>query len=240
VFLNLSHYCFFPIHDPKKAGETLAAHLDSSKHRGTFLIAPEGVNFYFCGKEEDILPVLEPWLDEIGCPNRDYKRSLTQEFSFKRMKIKIKKEIVTMGTPDLDVKKLTADHLSASEWKTLLQEKKDLLLIDMRNNFEYEFGTFQDAVPAGTDIFRQWPAKVAEFKEKYGTDKPVAMFCTGGIRCEKASAVMRKEGFKEVYQLDGGILRYFEKEGSTLWKGECFVFDDRRVVNPNLEPALIE
>lgn len=203
--------------------------------KGTLLIAHEGINGTIAGSRAGIDAVLNfvqsiPAIGTVGV-----KESFTDNMPFYRTKVKLKKEIVTMGVTDIDPRVDAGQYVKPKDWNALISDP-EVLLIDTRNEYEVQIGTFKDAVNPHTDTFREFPNYVAENLDKT-QHKKVAMFCTGGIRCEKSTAFMKKQGFDEVYHLEGGILQYLEdvpKEES-LWEGECFVFDNRVTVNHDLE-----
>jgi len=229
MILNVSHYSFFDVKSPNEARARLFEIIGTETIRGTVLIAREGVNLNLAGEEKLLKKITTEWLREIGCIEFAYKLSYSEELTFKRLKIKVKKEIITMGLPDLNVCELKAPHIAPGEFKKILKSPEpDTLILDTRNDFEVELGTFEGAKAAGMQSFRDF-TKVAD---ELPRDKKIIMFCTGGVRCEKASALLRKKGFQHVFQLEGGILRYIEQEGYSHFKGECFVFDDRRSVGP--------
>ena len=165
----------------------------------------------------------------------EHKESVDENMPFYRMKVKLKKEIVTMGVPGIDPNEGVGTYVSPGDWNELLSDP-DVLLIDTRNDYEYGIGSFRGAIDPRTTTFREFPEFVRTHLDPR-KQKKVAMFCTGGIRCEKASAFMLKEGFEEVYHLQGGILKYLEEvpEQESIWEGECFVFDNRVAVNHRLE-----
>jgi len=191
----------------------------------------------YLGGSENIDALLA-WLNKDERLNPiETKQSYSEEKPFKRTKVKLKREIVTMGVEDIDPNKSVGTYVQAKDWNELIQSP-DVVLVDTRNEYEYEVGTFKDAVNPHTESFREFPEYVKENLDPK-KHKRVAMFCTGGIRCEKSTAYMKQQGFEEVYHLKGGILQYLEdvpKEES-LWEGECFVFDDRVTVNHDLEPG---
>ncbi|MEQ9566362.1 MAG: rhodanese-related sulfurtransferase, partial [Pseudomonadales bacterium] len=203
--------------------------------RGTLLLAHEGVNGTIAGSREGVDAVLA-WLNtaERLAPI-DYKESFHLEMPFHRSKVKLKKEIVTMGIEDIDPTRSVGAYIAPKDWNRLISDP-DVTLIDTRNDYEYEIGTFQNAINPNTESFREFPAYAAKNLDPK-KHKKVAMFCTGGIRCEKSTAYMKQQGFEEVYHLQGGILKYLEEvpQEESLWKGECFVFDDRVAVNHQLE-----
>lgn len=207
------------------------------KVRGTLLLATEGINGTIAGSRSGIDRVLD-WLGQVpGLSNLDCKESTSAELPFKRSRVKLKKEIVTMGVEGIDPQKAAGTYVAPEEWNTLISDP-DVLLIDTRNDYECEVGSFVGAINPNTDSFREFPAYAEQNLDK-SQHKKIAMFCTGGIRCEKSTAYLREQGFEEVYHLKGGILKYLEEvpEEESLWQGECFVFDDRVTVNHQLEPG---
>lgn len=205
--------------------------------KGTLLIAHEGINGTIAGSRTGIDTVLQFIRDIPAIGEFDYKLSYSDEMPFYRTKVKLKKEIVTMGVTDIDPKKDVGQYVKPADWNALISDP-EVLLVDTRNDYEVKIGTFQHAVNPVTETFREFPDYVAENLDKT-KHKKVAMFCTGGIRCEKSTAFMKQQGFEEVYHLQGGILQYLEdipKEES-LWQGECFVFDNRVAVNHDLQPG---
>lgn len=230
MILNVSHYSFFTIHDPVSARLDLIRRFEGLKVVGTVLLAREGVNLNLAGEDETFKGELEAWLRSIGCSKFDFKLSYSSGLTFKRLKIKVKKEIITMGVEDLDVQAQAAPHISPEEFKELIESPDEsTLILDTRNDFEVGYGTFKGAQPAGMQSFRDF----TQVAEKLPKDKKIVMFCTGGVRCEKASAYLRDKGFSEVRQLEGGILRYLEKQGFAGFNGGCFVFDERVVLSDN-------
>jgi UPF0176 protein len=202
---------------------------------GTLLLATEGINGTVSGLREDIDTLLG-WLDQQpGLENIDTKESYDDEIPFYRSKVKLKKEIVTMGVEGIDPKQVVGTYVKPADWNDLISDP-DVVLIDTRNDYEVEIGTFENAIDPKTKSFRDFPdwAKNNLDRKKH---KKVAMFCTGGIRCEKSTAYMKEQGFDEVYHLEGGILKYLEEVPSdqTLWQGECFVFDNRVAVDHDLK-----
>jgi len=202
---------------------------------GTLLLAAEGINGTISGRREDIDAVLS-WLDQQpGLENIDTKESFDDEIPFYRSKVKLKKEIVTMGVEGIDPKQVVGTYVKPSDWNALISDP-EVVLVDTRNDYEVEIGTFENAIDPKTKSFRDFPewAKNNLDRNKH---KKVAMFCTGGIRCEKSTAYMKEQGFEEVYHLEGGILKYLEDvpKEQTLWQGECFVFDNRVAVDHDLK-----
>ncbi|MGO4389314.1 rhodanese-related sulfurtransferase [Microvirga sp. 2YAF29] len=224
-------YQFVALPDFRDLRDPLHAICSDLGIRGSLLLAPEGINGTVAGTEEGIAALVAELQDgplfHGRLNNLELKFSGAAEMPFKRMKVRLKKEIVTLGDPEADPTKQVGSYVSATEWNKLLEDQ-DVVLVDTRNDFEVEMGTFKGAVDPRIKKF-------SEFKEFVRNEldparhKKVAMFCTGGIRCEKASSYMLKEGFAEVYHLKGGILQYLEDvpETESRWNGGCFVFDER-------------
>lgn len=232
-------YKFVRFDDFETFRAPISERLTTLNIRGTLLVAQEGINGTIAGSNAEIKQFLE-WLQtDTAFAKRftelDCKYSYVDEQPFHRTKVKLKKEIVTMGITDIDPNKVVGTYVEAQDWNELISDP-ETILIDTRNDYEVGIGTFQNAINPNTETFREFPEYVKQNldPEKH---KKVAMFCTGGIRCEKASAYMKEQGFEEVYHLKGGILKYLEKveQNNSLWNGECFVFDDRVAVNHELE-----
>jgi UPF0176 protein len=202
---------------------------------GTVLVAPEGFNGSLAGDEKDIRAVFA-WIEgqlDLAQPI-EARWNEAAEAPFRRMRVRRKKEIVALGRPDIHPHARTGTYVSPQEWNRLLDDP-DVLVIDTRNHYEYEVGTFPRAIDPGTDSFREFPDFALELAAT-SRDKPLAMFCTGGIRCEKATALMLELGFEKVYHLRGGILKYLEDMTGeqNRWQGECFIFDTRVAVDRDL------
>ena len=202
---------------------------------GTLLLASEGINGTISGTRASIDTVLHWLTQQPGLDNIDTKESYDDNIPFYRTKVKLKKEIVTMGVEGIDPNQVVGTYVKPADWNALISDP-DVLVVDTRNNYEVEIGTFKDAVNPNTTSFREFPAWATENIEPDKTKK-IAMFCTGGIRCEKSTAYMKEQGFDEVYHLEGGILKYLEEvpKEQTLWQGECFVFDNRVAVDHDLK-----
>ncbi len=230
-----SFYRFTDLDDPDALRDSLQAQCEQRDLLGTVLLAGEGVNGTLAGRGVAIQAVLD-WLAERLALDQplEARWSVANEAPFRRMRVRTKKEIVTLGRPEIRPQAGTGKHVSPEEWNALLA-RDDTLLIDTRNRYEVEVGTFPDAIDPETDSFRDFPDFVASLQEA-DRDRPVAMFCTGGIRCEKAAALMMDMGFRDVNQLDGGILNYLENvdDAENRWQGECFVFDTRVAVDRDL------
>jgi len=203
--------------------------------RGTILLAQEGINGTIAGEPEQLSTMMDVIRSIPSFVGLESKESHAEEMPFKRMKVRLKKEIVTMGVPGLDPMQVVGTYVKPEDWNALIADS-DVLVIDTRNSFEFDAGTFQNAVDPGTTSFGEFPAYVArELADK--KDRPIAMFCTGGIRCEKATSYLRAQGFEKVYHLKGGILKYLEviPQEQSLWKGSSFVFDEREGLAHGLE-----
>ena len=203
---------------------------------GTVILANEGINATISGRDKAINEVVEFLKADTHLHDLKPKYSYTSGKTFARMKVKIKKEVVTMGVSDINPSETTGQHINNEQWNALINDP-DTLVIDTRNQYEYSIGTFKNAINPETNSFREFPKWIDEKLEELMIDKKrVAMFCTGGIRCEKASSLMIKNGCDDVYQLDGGVIKYLEEvnEGESLWDGECFVFDDRVSIKQGL------
>ena len=204
---------------------------------GTILIANEGINGTISGKNNEINQTISLLKSDKRFANIEIKYSSTNKQPFHRMKVRLKKEIVTIGLPEINPNKKVGTYVKPEDWNDLISDP-NVIVIDTRNKYETKIGSFQNALDPETSSFREFPDWVKKFKSsKENANKKIAMFCTGGIRCEKASSLMKEEGFEDVYHLQGGILKYLEtidKENS-LWNGECFVFDQRVCLTDELE-----
>ncbi|WP_372769635.1 rhodanese-related sulfurtransferase [Pseudoalteromonas sp.] len=227
-------YKFVSLPNYKELRQPLLNTMEQNNVRGTLLLAEEGINGTVAAKREGIDALLS-WLDkQPGLDNIVSKESFDDECPFYRTKVKLKKEIVTMGVQGVDPKKVVGTYVKPKDWNALISDP-DVVLVDTRNDYEIEIGTFENAVDPKTKTFREFP-EWAEKNLDPSKNKKVAMFCTGGIRCEKSTAYMKEQGFEEVYHLEGGILKYLEEvpKEDTMWKGECFVFDNRVAVDHDL------
>jgi len=231
----VSFYRFLDLTEPLQFRDELQAICDERALLGTVLVAAEGFNGTLAGSEAAIREVFRWLQDRIDInDDLDARWTVANEAPFRRMRVRVKKEIVTLGRPDILPHKKTGEHVSPERWNELIEDP-NVLVIDTRNHYEHEVGTFPGAIDPGNDSFREFPAFAQELKET-SQDRPLAMFCTGGIRCEKATALMLELGFDEVYHLQGGILNYLEQipETENHWNGECFVFDTRVAVDRDL------
>jgi UPF0176 protein len=237
-------YAFSAIDDCAALQGVLARVCCAQGIKGTLLLAPEGINGTIAGTDRAIGLVLDRIGQEIGTAHLEVKLSRAAAQPFHRMKVRLKREIVTMGEPGLDPRRETGRHVAPADWNALISEP-GTLVIDTRNAYEVAVGTFPGAIDPGTASFREFPAWFrAERARLLGDGRPpkIAMFCTGGIRCEKSTAFLRSLGIEEVYHLQGGILKYLETVPAeeSLWQGECFVFDARTTVGHGLTPGSYE
>lgn len=238
--LVAAFYKFVALPDYREIRETLLQRCESLGLLGSILLAAEGVNGTISGPEEGVRALFEYLRGDERLQDLHYKESWTDEEPFYRMKVRLKKEIVTLGVEGVDPNRQVGEYVDPQQWNDLIT-REDVRLIDTRNHYEYNLGTFKGAEDPNTTSFRDFPEWVAEHLDPE-SDPHVAMFCTGGIRCEKATSYLLEQGFKGVYHLNGGILNYLEtvdKENS-LWEGDCFVFDNRVTVDHDLEAGDFE
>ena len=205
--------------------------------KGTLLIAAEGINGTIAGSDEAIGEVLDMIRALPGCANIDIKESRAPSLPFHRMKVRLKREIVTMGQPDIDPLD-TGHYVAPQEWNALIADPATIL-IDTRNDYEVALGTFTGAIDPHTKSFSEFPDWFRAHRAEFGENPQIAMFCTGGIRCEKSTAFLKAEGIEDVHHLKGGILAYLEHvpEADSRWEGDCFVFDERVSVTHGLAPG---
>jgi UPF0176 protein len=234
MFTVAALYKFTAFPDPAALRGPLLAACEAAGVRGTLLLAREGINGTIAGSRGGIDAVLAHLRGLPGCADLEWKESPAAGMPFGRMKVRLKREIVTMGEPDVDPRAGTGHYVDASDWNALISAP-DVIVIDTRNDYEVAIGSFDGAIDPGTKSFREFPAWWRENAGRFG-NKRVAMFCTGGIRCEKSTNFLLKEGVSEVYHLKGGILKYLEEVPAeqSLWQGECFVFDQRVSVGHGL------
>lgn len=232
--LNIAGYRFVDLldrDDLRKPLQQLCAKLEL---KGTILLSEEGINFVLAATE----PNIRQFLNELEKDERfvgiTLKKSYTDYQPFNRMNVRLKKEIISIGMDEIQPARFTGDEITPTEFKKWLDEGREVAVIDARNGYELRVGTFENAIDLNIKSFRQLPKATEPLLEQLG-EIPIVMYCTGGVRCEKASAIMLNQGFKNVYQLKGGILGYFEEVGGAHWVGDCFVFDQRVSVNPQLE-----
>ncbi len=233
TFTNIAAYQFATLEDLPPLRERLLALCRAGELKGTILLSREGINLFVAGRAEEIERLLTELRAIPGLEKLAAKYSETDHQPFRRMLVRLKKEIIAFGVEGIEPGRRTSPKLSAQELKQWLDEGRAVTMLDTRNDYEVKLGTFRNALPIGVDQFRDFPAAVAKLPPEL-KDQPIVMFCTGGIRCEKAGPYMESVGFQKIFQLDGGILKYFEECGSAHYDGECFVFDQRTGVDPGL------
>lgn len=238
-FLTAALYKFVSLPEYKSIQAPILDACKAHDIKGTLLLAEEGINGTIAGLPEDIHQLLNYLRTDILFAGKfsdlEHKESFANEHPFYRMKVKLKKEIVTLGVPGVSPTNKVGTYVKPEDWNALISDP-EVMLIDTRNDYEVDIGTFKGAIDPRTTTFREFPEYIAKHFDKT-KHKKVAMFCTGGIRCEKASSYMLDQGFDEVFHLQGGILKYLETvpEEQSMWQGECFVFDQRVAVKHNLE-----
>jgi len=234
-YANTAAYRFVKLADREALRPHIQELAQSRSLLGTVLLAGEGINIFLAGHEADLRGFFDALAEDPRFAAMDVKWSHSDSLPFKRLRVRLKKEIVTVGQPDFDLDETPAPYLPAAELKRWYDEGRKFVIIDTRNRWEIEQGSFDDALDPGVDSFGQFPAALEQYADL--KDTPIVTFCTGGIRCEKAAPIMKKAGFNKVWQLEGGILRYFEEVGGAHWHGNCVVFDDRGALKPDLSPA---
>jgi UPF0176 protein len=235
MFIVAALYKFTPFEDTAALKGPLAKVACNNKVKGTLLLAPEGINGTIAGSRDGIDAVLNHIKSLPGCSDLEWKESTASAMPFPRMKVRLKREIVTMGQPDVDPRASVGTYVTPEAWNDLINAD-DVAVIDTRNDYEVDIGTFEGAIDPETKSFGEFPAWWRANKDRF-EGKKIAMFCTGGIRCEKSTNFLIGEGVKDVFHLKGGILKYLEEvpEEESLWQGECFVFDGRVSVGHGLE-----
>ena len=242
--LNISAYKFVGLDDLAGLRARIVERCDALALKGTILLAPEGINLFLAAPREAIDAFIDWLRDDARFADIVPKESWSTAVPFGRMRVRLKKEIITMHAPAIRPAEGRAPHVLPVDLRRWLDQGHDdvgrpVVLLDTRNDYEVAAGTFDGTVEYGLSSFTQFPAAVAADRERFD-GKTVVSFCTGGIRCEKAAIHMREIGIDNVYQLEGGILKYFEEVGGAHWRGDCFVFDDRGTVDPALAPARAE
>ncbi len=235
-FINVSGYRFVSL-TPEQLRERRLALLDAARAqslKGTILLSEEGINLFLSGHRDEI-DAFKNYLDTFAeFADLWLKESPSAEQPFTRLLVRLKTEVIAMGKPEIVPEQHTVPHLPPETFKSWYDSGKDMLVLDTRNDYEVALGTFEGAVDLDIASFRDFP-EAATYLPESAKDKPVVTFCTGGIRCEKAGEWLARQGFKEVYQLEGGILNYFEQCGGSHYDGECFVFDKRVAVDATLK-----
>ena len=231
--VNIAGYKFEPLVDPVDLVSVYQQKCDDLKLKGTMLISKNGINFSLAGTQQATDTIIAFLEEDNRFLNIPLKITYSETQPFRRMKVRLKKEIISLGRKDINPRELTGERISPQDLKNLLDNKEDVLVLDTRNEYETRVGKFENAIDLNLDTFRDFPEAVESLPEEY-KDKQIVMYCTGGIRCEKASAVMMKAGFADVKQLEGGVLDYFKETGGAYWEGDCFVFDERVALDTKL------
>ena len=234
-YLIATFYKFVTISNLEATRAQILTWCQQREIKGTIILAEEGINGTIAGSSDAIADILTALRSLPGLTDLEHKESTSEKLPFARLKIKIKPEIVTLGLPAVNPTQQVGTYVEPQDWNQIISDP-EVVVVDTRNDYEVEIGTFQQAKNPSTESFREFPEYVAQNLDPQQHSK-VAMFCTGGIRCEKASSYLLSQGFKEVYHLKGGILKYLENVSpqESLWSGECFVFDERVAVKEGLE-----
>lgn len=234
--VNIAGYRFVDLPDRDELRTPMTEACKASGLRGTILLAHEGINFFLAGAQQGVDEFLGFLDSDVRFLDIPLKTSHTEYQPFNRMNVRLKKEIISMGMNEVQPAVFTGDSIAPKEFKKWLDDGTPVTVLDTRNDYEIRLGTFENAMNLDITSFRAFPAAVEAMPDEL-KDTPVVMFCTGGIRCEKASVVMLEAGFKDVRQLEGGILGYFEEVGGAHWNGDCFVFDHRVALTPELKES---
>jgi len=235
MLIHIAGYRFFSLENPEKLREPLLKFCRERDLKGSLLLAPEGVNLYLSGPQSNIREIQNYLHEQLKFPEIIYKETHSKKHAYSKMLVKVRNEIVTMGFPEIQAETQAAPTVDPKTFENWLNDKKEMFVLDTRNDYEVELGKFRTATHLDVEDFREFAEKAADIPDSI-RNTPVVMYCTGGIRCEKASArLIHQLGFKEVYQLKGGILNYFRECGDSHWEGECFVFDYRVGLNGKLE-----
>jgi len=237
--LNIAGYRFVDLHDRDELREPFMKKCTSLGLKGTILLSPNGINFFLAGSEGSIDAFIQYLESDKRFSGIPVKFSHTDYQPFRRMLVKRKNEIISLGIPEIKPSESTGPYIKPTEFKQLMDNRQEMLVLDTRNSYETRVGSFEGSIELGISTFREFPEAIESIPEEFKS-KTVVMYCTGGIRCEKASAVMMNAGFTDVKQLEGGILGYFEECGGSHWDGDCFVFDQRVAVDTNLLETEIE
>ena len=233
LFLNIAGYKFERLDSLDSLIPEFQDKCDELELKGSVYLSPRGINFSISGTEENIEKYIEFMENDSRFLNIPLKRTYSETQPFRRMKVRLKKEIISLGRDDIDPIELTGEYVSPQELLSMYENNEDVVVLDTRNEYETRVGLFENAVDLQLDTFRDFPKAIEQLPEEY-KDKQIVMYCTGGIRCEKASAVMLKAGFTDVKQLEGGVLDYFKETGGKYWNGDCFVFDERVALDTDL------
>ena len=231
--LNIAGYKFEPLYDVEVLVPEFQSVCDDLELKGSVYLSPNGINFSLSGSEESIEEYLHFMEQDKRFLDIPLKKTYSETQPFRRMKVRPKKEIISLGRDDINPRELTGGYVTPKELYSMYENNDDVIVLDTRNEYETRVGLFENAVDLQLDTFRDFPDAIEQLPEEY-KDKQIVMYCTGGIRCEKASAVMLKAGFSDVKQLEGGVLDYFKETGGKYWNGDCFVFDERVALDTEL------
>jgi UPF0176 protein len=234
LFLNIAGYKFEQLDGLDSLIPLFQNKCDELDLRGSIYLSLNGINFSIAGTEEAIQEYISFMEQDERFLNIQIKRTYSDTKPFRRMKVRLKKEIISLGRDDINPRELTGEYISPQELYAMYENNEDVIVLDTRNEYETRVGLFENAVDLQLDTFRDFPQAIEKLPEEY-KEKQIVMYCTGGIRCEKASAVMLKAGFSNVKQLEGGVLDYFKETGGKYWNGDCFVFDERVALDTNLK-----
>jgi len=232
-FLNVAGYKFEPLENLDSVIPEFQNKCDELGLKGSVYLSPNGINFSIAGTEADIDTYIKFMEEDARFKDIPLKKTFSETQPFRRMKVRLKKEIISLGRDDINPSELTGNYISPKELFEMYEKKEDVIVLDTRNEYETRVGIFENAIDLQLDTFRDFPSAIETLPEEY-KDKQIVMYCTGGIRCEKASAVMMKAGFSDVKQLEGGVLNYFKETGGAYWNGDCFVFDERVALDKEL------
>ena len=231
--LNVAGYKFEPLEDVEVLVPEFQSICDSLELKGSVYLSPNGINFSLAGSEEAVEQYLNFMKQDKRFLDVPLKKTYSETQPFRRMRVRSKKEIISLGRDDINPRELTGDYVTPQELYAMYENNEDVVVLDTRNEYETRVGLFENAVDLQLDTFRDFPNAIEQLPDEY-KDKQIVMYCTGGIRCEKASAVMLKAGFSDVKQLEGGVLDYFKETGGKYWNGDCFVFDERVALDTDL------
>ena len=232
-FLNVAGYKFEPLENLDSVIPEFQNKCDELGLKGSVYLSPNGINFSIAGTEADIDTYIKFMEEDARFKDIPLKKTFSETQPFRRMKVRLKKEIISLGRDDINPSELTGNYISPKELFEMYEKKEDVIVLDTRNEYETRVGIFENAIDLQLDTFRDFPSAIETLPVEY-KDKQIVMYCTGGIRCEKASAVMMKAGFSDVKQLKGGVLDYFKETGGAYWNGDCFVFDERVALDKEL------
>ena len=231
--LNIAGYKFEPIDNVEVLVPEFQSVCDNLELKGSVYLSPNGINFSIAGSEEAVKQYIHFMEKDKRFLDIPLKKTYSETQPFRRMKVRPKKEIISLGRDDINPRELTGNYVTPNELYAMYENNDDVIVLDTRNEYETRVGLFENAIDLQLDTFRDFSEAIEQLPEEY-KDKQIVMYCTGGIRCEKASAVMLKAGFTDVKQLEGGVLDYFKETGGKYWNGDCFVFDERVALDTDL------